>query len=109
MDQPSSSGSKPKKVEFSGGTKKASALKNAHEAMTVGIFEVEVEEVADVASHEWLADIGASRHICNDLRMLWDVTQLPEPIIVRQHGWGLGVGRNPGCGLRTMLIVIFAI
>ena len=35
VDQPSTSGGKAKKVEFAGGTKKASALKNAHEAMAV--------------------------------------------------------------------------
>ena len=50
-----------------------SALKNAHEAMAAEIIEVEAGEVCNVSSDEWLADSGASRYICNDLRMLWDV------------------------------------
>ena len=83
-DQPSTSGGTPKKVQFTGVTKKASALKNSHEAMTAEIVEVEAGEICNVSRNEWLADSGASRHICNDLRMLWDVKQLPEPIIVRQ-------------------------
>ena len=41
VDQPSTSGGKAKKVEFARGTKKASALKNAHEAMVAEIIEVE--------------------------------------------------------------------
>ena len=84
VDSPSTSGGKPKKVEFVGGTKRASALKSANEAMAAEIVEVEAGEVCDVSHDEWLADSGASRHICNDIRMLWDVRQLPEPIIVRQ-------------------------
>ena len=84
VDQPSTSGGTPKKVQFTGVTKKASALKNSHEAMTAEIVEVEAGEICNVSRNEWLADSGASRHICNDLRMLWDVRQLPEPIIVRQ-------------------------
>ena len=51
-------------------TKKASALKNSHEAMAAEIIEVEAGEICDVSSNEWLADSGASKHICNDLRML---------------------------------------
>ena len=77
-DQPPSSGGTPKKVQFTGVTKKASAL------MAAEIIEVEAGEICNVSSNEWLGDSGASKHICNDLRMLWDVTQLPEPIIVRQ-------------------------
>ena len=84
MNQSSSAGSRPKKVEFSGGTKKASALENAQEAMTAEIVEVDAGEISDDTSYERLADSSASGHICNDLRMLWDVGQLPEPILVRQ-------------------------
>ena len=84
IDQSSTSGGTPKKVQFTGLTKKASALKNSHEAMTAEIVEVEAGETCNASSNEWLADSGASRHICNDLRMLWDVRQLPEPVIVRQ-------------------------
>ena len=75
-NQPSTSRGKGKKAEFVGGTKKASAQKNAHEAMAAEIIEVEAGEVCNVSSDEWLADSGASRHIYNDLRMLWDVRQL---------------------------------
>ena len=84
VDPPSTSEGKAKKVEFVGGTKRASALKSANEAMAAEIVEVEAGEVCDVSHDEWLADSGASRHICNDMRMLWDVKQLSEPIIVRQ-------------------------
>ena len=45
IDQPSSSGDRPKKVAFTGVTKKASALKNSHEAMAAEIIELEAEEI----------------------------------------------------------------
>ena len=52
VDQPSTSEGKAKKVEFAGGTKKAYALKNAHEAMAAEIIEVEAGEVCNVSSDE---------------------------------------------------------
>ena len=75
---------KPKKVEFARGTKKASALKNANEGMTAEIIDANTGDVSTYESDEWLADSGASRHICNDIRMLWNVRQLVKPVIVRQ-------------------------
>ena len=84
IDQPSSSGDRPKKVAFTGVAKKASALKNSHEAMAAEIIDLEAEENCNVSRHEWLAESGSSKHMCNELRMLWDVRQLKNPIIVRQ-------------------------
>ena len=33
---------------------------------------------------EWLGDSGASRHVCNDMSLLWDVKVREDPIILRQ-------------------------
>ena len=52
--------------------------------MTAEIIDVDAYEVSELASNEWLADNGVSRHICNDTRMLWYVRQLDTPVIVRQ-------------------------
>ena len=52
--------------------------------MTVETIEVDTFHASEISSNEWLADSGASRHICNDIRMLWDVRQLEVPVIVRQ-------------------------
>lgn len=32
---------------------------------------------------EWLGESEASRHVCNDLRLLWDVMVKEEPILLR--------------------------
>ena len=32
---------------------------------------------------EWLANSGASRHVCNDMSLLWDVIEREEPILLR--------------------------
>ena len=82
-DRPSLPACRPKKVEWKG-TKRESALKYANEGMAVETIEVETLNASEVSSDEWLADSGASRHICNDIRMLWDVRQLEIPVIVRQ-------------------------
>ena len=29
---------------------------------------------------EWLADSGASRHVCNDLSLMWDVKEIVDPV-----------------------------
>ena len=52
--------------------------------MTAKIIDVDAYEVSELASNEWLADSRASIHICNDMRMLWDLRELDTPIIVRQ-------------------------
>ena len=33
---------------------------------------------------EWLGDTGASRHVCNDLSLMWDVRMREKPILLRQ-------------------------
>ena len=33
---------------------------------------------------EWLGDTGASRHVCNDLSLMWDVRTREKPIVLRQ-------------------------
>ena len=33
---------------------------------------------------EWLGDSGASRHVCNDLGLMWDVKVHEDPILLRQ-------------------------
>ena len=33
---------------------------------------------------EWLGDTGASRHVCNDLSLMWDVRTREKPILLRQ-------------------------
>lgn len=33
---------------------------------------------------EWLGDSGASRHVCNDMSLLWDVKVREDPILLRQ-------------------------
>ena len=52
--------------------------------MTPKVINVDAYEVSELASNKWLADSGASRHICNDMRMLWDVRQLDTLVIVRR-------------------------
>ena len=32
----------------------------------------------------WLGDSGASRHVCNDMSLLWDVKVREDPIILRR-------------------------
>lgn len=82
-EKSTSTGGAPKKVEFACGTKKESALKFAT-VMTTEIIDVDAYEVSELASNEWLTESGASRHIFNDMIMLWDVRQLDTPVIVRQ-------------------------
>ena len=33
---------------------------------------------------EWLGDTGASRHVRNDLSLMWDVRTREKPILLRQ-------------------------
>ena len=33
---------------------------------------------------EWLGDIGALQHVCNDLSLMWDVWTREKPILLRQ-------------------------
>ena len=33
---------------------------------------------------EWLGDTGASRHVCNDLSLMWDVRTREKPILLRE-------------------------
>ena len=40
---------------------------------------------------EWLGDSGASRHVCNDMSLLWDVKVREDPIIVRRLSGNLEV------------------
>ena len=75
---------RPKKVEFSKGTKKASALKKTNEGMAAEIIEIDTCDVSKISSDERLADSGTSRHICNDIRMLWNAVKLDVPVTVRQ-------------------------
>ena len=44
VDPPSTFGGKAKKVDFVGGTKRASALKSAHEAMFAEVIKVDAGE-----------------------------------------------------------------
>ena len=70
--QSTSTDGAPKKVTFAKGTKKETALKSAI-FMTAEIIDVDTSEVSEIVSSEWLADSGASRHICHDMRMLWNL------------------------------------
>ena len=45
---------------------------------------VDTCDVSEIPNDEWLADSGACRHICNDIRMLWNVRKLDLPVIVKQ-------------------------
>ena len=81
--QPTSTDGAPKKVTFPKGTKKETAPKCAT-VMTAEIIDVDTSKVSEVVSTEWLTDSGASRHICHDKRMLWDLRELETPVIVRQ-------------------------
>ena len=77
--QSTSTDGAPKKVTFPKGTKKESAT-----VMTAEIIDVDTSEASEVVSAEWLADSGASWHICHDKRILWDLRELEIPVIVRQ-------------------------
>ena len=52
--------------------------------MTAEIINVDTTEVLEIVSTEWLAYNGASRHICHDMRMLWNLRELELPVIVKQ-------------------------
>ena len=74
---------KPKMLSFAKGTKRENAKDGAE-----GMVMEEVLSNASVydASEnvEWLGDSGASRHVCNDLRLMWDVEVREDPILLRQ-------------------------
>ena len=57
---------------------------NLYERVAVEIIEVDTFNVSEVWIDEWVADSDASRHICNDIRMLLNVRQLDVLVIVRQ-------------------------
>ena len=38
----------------------------------------------EMQSVEWLGDTGASRHVCNDLSVMWDVVVREKPVVLRQ-------------------------
>ena len=74
---------KPKNVEFAHGTKKASAIKNSNKGMTDESIVDNARDVLTYESDEWLADSGVSRHIFNDILMLWNVRLLEKPVITK--------------------------
>ena len=32
---------------------------------------------------EWLGDSGASRHVCTDRSLMWDIVERTEPVVLR--------------------------
>ena len=45
------------------------------------VMATDVGKVAEVV--EWLGDMGASRHVCNDLSLMQDVRTREKPILLR--------------------------
>jgi len=74
---------KPKLLSFAPGTKKEKAKETA-EGMMVEEVQVGQEDAADFARVEWLGDSGASRHVCTNLSLMWDVVVREDPILLRQ-------------------------
>ena len=79
---------KPKLLSFAKGTKKENA-KNGAEGMV--IEEVLSNSLAASKNVEWLGDSGASRHVCIDLSLMWNVKVHEDPILLRQLSGGIKV------------------
>ena len=71
------------KLSFSKGTKKEIVKEGAEGMVLEEVLSNSVgsDPLTDV---EWLGDSGASRHVCNDMSLLWDVVEREEPILLRQ-------------------------
>ena len=48
------------------------------------VLEEAFPAVAESEVVEWPGDTGASRHVCNDRSLMWDVVTRREPIVLRQ-------------------------
>ena len=74
---------KPKMLSFAKGTKMENA-KDGAEGMVIEevLSNASVHDASD--NVEWLGDFGASRHVCNDLGLMWDVKVHEDPVLLRQ-------------------------
>ena len=74
---------KPKMLSFAKGTKMENA-KDGAEGMVIEevLSNASVHDASD--NVEWLGDSGASRHVCNDLGLMWEVKVHEDPILLRQ-------------------------
>ena len=51
--------------------------------MQVNDNTVDTRNVVEIESNKWLADSCASGHICNNIRMLWNVKKMGVRVIVK--------------------------
>ena len=72
---------KKNRVSFAKGTKRDQAREE--EGMVMAEYFPDALSDDPLNEPEWLADSGARSHVCNDLKLLWDVKQLTEPITMR--------------------------
>ena len=84
-----------RRVSFSAkGGKKEQALAGAkfaeayeEEGYSAEVVEVHVADfgvVQKLGEPVWIADSGTNRHICRDANMLWDIEEIPHPVVIRQ-------------------------
>lgn len=73
---------KPKLVSFAKGTKKEQAKAEGMMVQEDGTITPYVGGFR--RGVEWLADSGASRHVCNNLHLMWDVVVKRDPIVLKQ-------------------------
>ena len=70
-------------LSFAKGTKRESAKEGA-KGMVVEEVLLNFVGGHPLQNVEWLGYFGASRHVQNDLSLLWDVNVREEPILLRQ-------------------------
>ena len=70
------------RLSFAKGTKMQSASESAMtiEGMVAHVVIPEESTNEPEDDIEWLADSGAGRHVCNDLSLMWDVSEMAESV-----------------------------
>ena len=71
------------KLSFAKSTKLDKAKEGAEGMVVEEVLPHAIVE-GSTGDVEWLGDSGASRHVCNDMSLLWDVKVREDPIILRQ-------------------------